>query len=121
MLQSRLGLSQRRACEIVGQHRFSQRHRPVDADPDRDLRDQLPRFAEKYPRWGYRRAHAVLRRQGWAMNRKKIQRLRREDGLGLGNLRWRGQVMTSGLCGGSLGWRVEADRHLGWIVRGLGW
>jgi transposase InsO family protein len=81
MLQSRLGLSQRRACEIVGQHRFSQRHRPVDADPDRDLRDQLPRFAEKYPRWGYRRAHAVLRRQGWAMNRKKIQRLRREEGL----------------------------------------
>jgi hypothetical protein len=34
----RLGMSQRRACEIVGQHRSTQRHRPAVHDPDRDLR-----------------------------------------------------------------------------------
>jgi putative transposase len=81
MLQARLGLSQRRACEIVGQHRSTQRHRPAPADPDRELRARLRRFARRHPRWGYRRAHAVLVREGHVVNRKKIQRLWREEGL----------------------------------------
>jgi putative transposase len=81
MLQQRLGLSQRRACQIVGQHRSTQRHRPLDPDPDRALRRQLRDFARHHPRWGYRRAHAVLRREGHRLNRKKVQRLWREEGL----------------------------------------
>jgi putative transposase len=81
MLQQRLGLSQRRACQIVGQHRSTQRHRPENPDPDRDLRAELRRFARRHPRWGYRRAHAVLRREGHHLNRKKVQRLWREEGL----------------------------------------
>lgn len=81
MLQVRLGLSQRRACQIVGQHRSTQRHRPEDPDPDRDLRRKLRAFARHHPRWGYRRAHAVLRREGHHLNRKKVQRLWREEGL----------------------------------------
>ena len=81
MLQERLGLSQRRACQIVGQHRATQRHRPPEADPDRDLRSSLRGFAQAHPRWGYRRAHAVLVREGHVLNRKKVQRLWREEGL----------------------------------------
>ena len=81
MLQERLGLSQRRACQIVGQHRSTQRHEPAEADPDRDLRARLRRFAKGHPRWGYRRAHAVLPREGHVVNRKKTQRLWREEGL----------------------------------------
>jgi putative transposase len=81
MLQARLGISQRRACQITGQHRSVQRHRPAAADPDQDLRAMLRRFAREHPRWGYRRAHAVLIRQGHHHNRKKIQRLWREEGL----------------------------------------
>jgi transposase InsO family protein len=81
MLQARLGISQRRACQIVGQHRSVQRHVPGEADPDRDVREQLRQFARRHPRWGYRRAHAVLVREGHHVNRKKIQRLWREEGL----------------------------------------
>jgi putative transposase len=81
MLGDRLGMSQRRACLIVGQHRSTQRHQPAEADPDRELRQWLRRFAKTHPRWGYRRAHAVLHRDGHAHNRKKIQRLWREEGL----------------------------------------
>jgi putative transposase len=81
MLQDRLHLSQRRACQITGQHRSVQRHRPVAADPDKDLRVLLRGFAREHPRWGYRRAHAVLNRQGHLVNRKKVQRLWREEGL----------------------------------------
>jgi putative transposase len=81
MLEARLGLSQRRACQIVGQHRSTQRHRPADADPDGELRARLRDFAKDHERWGYRRAHRVLVREGHHVNRKKIQRLWREEGL----------------------------------------
>jgi putative transposase len=81
MLQQRLGLSQRRACRIVGQHRSTQRHVPPVADPDGPLRAALRGFARAHPRWGYRRAHVVLARAGHGVNRKKIQRLWREEGL----------------------------------------
>jgi putative transposase len=81
MLQERLGTSQRRACQIVGQHRSVQRREQAEADPDRELRGRLRRFAQRHPRWGYRRAHTVLVREGHHVNRKKIQRLWREEGL----------------------------------------
>jgi len=65
----------------VGQHRSTQRHQPAETDSDRELRAWLRRFAKRHPRWGFRRAHAVLRREGHVVNRKKIQRLWREEGL----------------------------------------
>jgi putative transposase len=80
-LQRVLGISQRLACQIVGQHRSTQRHQPIEPDRDWALREQLCAFSRAHPRWGYRRAHAVLREQGWRVNRKAIQRLWREEGL----------------------------------------
>lgn len=64
ILQQRRGLSQRRTCQITGQHRFTQRHPLAEPDADRDLRTRLRQFAGNHPRWGYRRAHAVLGRGG---------------------------------------------------------
>jgi putative transposase len=81
MLQERLGISQRWACRIVGQPRSTQRYRPAEGDPHGDLRERLRTFARAHPRWGYRRAHAVLRREGHLISRKKIARLWREEGL----------------------------------------
>jgi putative transposase len=80
-LQRVLGISQRLACQIVGQHRSTQRHQPGESDRDRSLREQLRQLSRAHPRWGYRRAHAQLRQQGWCVNRKAIQRLWREEGL----------------------------------------
>jgi putative transposase len=74
-LQQVFGVSQRWACQLVGQHRSTQRHQPAEPDRDRALREQLRRFSRAHPRWGYRRAHAVLREAGWSVNRKAVQRL----------------------------------------------
>jgi transposase InsO family protein len=74
-------MSQRRACRLVGQHRSTQRHQAPAVDVDRELRARLRRFARRHPRWGYRRAHAVLVGEGHCLNRKKVQRLWREEGL----------------------------------------
>lgn len=74
-------MSQRRACEIAGQHRSTQRHEPKRAGDDAALRGALRDLSRKRARWGYRRAHAELLEQGWSVNRKRVQRLWREEGL----------------------------------------
>jgi putative transposase len=81
MLLDRLGLSERRACRYVGQYRSTQRREPCVAVDDGALRGRLREISRERPRWGYRRAHATLRGEGWAVNRKRVQRLWREEGL----------------------------------------
>jgi putative transposase len=82
MVCDRLGVSERRACRYVGQHRSTQRHEPVGArDDDGALRVLLRKVSGERPRWGYRRAHAWLLEEGWEVNRKRVQRLWREEGL----------------------------------------
>jgi putative transposase len=81
MLQDRLGLSERRACRIAGQNRSTQRHCPQLAADDAGLRARLREISVEKPRWGYRRAHARLLDEGWRVNRKRVQRLWREEGL----------------------------------------
>jgi len=81
MVCDRLGVSERWACRVVGQHRSTQRREPVRAADDAALRAELRRFSADRPRWGYRRAHHRLRELGWEVNRKRVQRLWREEGL----------------------------------------
>ncbi len=82
MLQERLSLSERRACRITDQHRSTQRHEPRrGGERDDALRARLRKLSAVHPRWGYRRAWASLRGEGWQLNRKKVQRLWREEGL----------------------------------------
>ncbi len=81
MLQDQLGLSERRACRYVGQPRSTQRREPLIAHDDAALRAELKAFSRKRPRWGYRQAHQHLLEQGWQVNRKRTQRLWREEGL----------------------------------------
>jgi len=81
MLRDRLGVSERWACRVVGQHRSTQRYEPTVADDDRALRAELRAFAARRPRWGYRRAHHHLRQEGFEVNRKRMQRVWREEGL----------------------------------------
>ena len=81
MLMDRKRLSERRACQIVGQHRSTQRREPCVAADDAPLRARLRKLSKDRPRWGYRRAHAQLIEEGWAVNRKRVQRLWREEGL----------------------------------------
>jgi len=82
VLQERFGVSERRACRVVGQHRSTQRRcpRPEPAE-DVKLRKRLRRFAREHPRLGRKKAHPVLRRESWTVNHKKLRCLWREEGL----------------------------------------
>ena len=81
-LQDRFGVSQRRACAVVEQPRSTQRL-PIRA-PEGDeaaLRAWLCAFARDRPRWGWRRAWVAARAAGWRVNKKRIHRLWRAEGL----------------------------------------
>lgn len=81
-LQERFGVSERFACRVAGQHRSTQRkpRRPALVD-DGELRAELRAIAKAHPRWGYKMATRVVRRKGWNVNRKRVQRLWRDEGL----------------------------------------
>lgn len=82
MLRERFGVSQRRACRVVGQNRSTQRKTPLAPGEDEQrLREFLRAFSRQRPRWGWRRAAQAARRAGWRVNDKRIQRLWREEGL----------------------------------------
>jgi len=82
VLQQRFGVSQRRACRVVGQHRTAQRRpAPRLVDGEAALRARLRQISVRYPRWGWRKAHAVARREGLVVNRKRTRRLWIDSGL----------------------------------------
>jgi len=73
-------MGERRACSVIGADRASIRYRSRRPD-DADLRERLRELASERRRFGYRRLHVLLRREGIIVNRKKVQRLYREEGL----------------------------------------
>ena len=74
------GMSERRAWQVLGADRTTIRYCSRRAD-DEDLREKLRALAQQQRRFGNGRLHILLRRDGIAINRKKTQRLYREEGL----------------------------------------
>ena len=79
---ARPGVSERRACRVVGQPRSTQRlPAPVPGDEELALRAFLRDFSVRRPRWGWRRAATGARDAGWRVNDKRIHRLWSAEGL----------------------------------------
>ena len=93
-----LGLTERYACRVTGQHRATQRRAPTSttpADPNAALRTWLRDWARAHPRRGFRNAHADARGEGWNVNHKRVQRLWREEGLRVPQRRRRKRTGTT--------------------------
>ena len=74
------GMSERRACKAIGHCRMTIRYQTRRAD-DAGLRQRMKALAHERRRFGYRRLHALLQREGYAVNHKKLFRLYREEKL----------------------------------------
>jgi putative transposase len=82
LLEERFGVSERRACTVIGQPRSTHRlDPPVPLDDEMALRRYLRDFAIRRPRWGWRRALVAAREDGWRVNAKRVHRLWRDEGL----------------------------------------
>ena len=73
-------VSERRACSTLGTDRTSVRYRSTRPD-DAALRSRLRELASQRRRFGYRRLHILMTREGLVMNHKKLRRLYREERL----------------------------------------
>lgn len=80
-LRNNFCVSERRACRVVGQPRSSQRYVSTKAANDVALVSRMVALSKENPRYGYRRAWALLRREGWEVNKKRVHRLWREADL----------------------------------------
>lgn len=79
--QERLGMPQRRACRLVGIARSTVRYRQRQRGDDDALRARLRGLSAQRPRFGYRRLHVLLQREGITVNHKRVARLYRQEGL----------------------------------------
>jgi putative transposase len=78
---AQLGVSERFACRVLGQPRATQRKAPRTADDEAALTQDIIALARQYGRYGYRRITALLREAGWLVNKKRVERIWRWEGL----------------------------------------
>jgi putative transposase len=74
-------VSERRACRALGVPRSTLRYVGVGRERDEALLLRVRELAREHPRYGYRRITALLKREGWSVNRKRVHRLWRREGL----------------------------------------
>ena len=79
-LRDAFGMSERRACKAIGCCRMTMRYQTTRAD-DAGLRQRMRTIAQQRRRFGYRRLHVLLKREGYLINHKKLFRLYREEKL----------------------------------------
>jgi putative transposase len=80
-VRAELGVSERRACAALGQHRSTQRKIIRTREDEAALTADIIALAKTYGRYGYRRVTALLRDAGWTVNAKRVERIWRQEGL----------------------------------------
>lgn len=73
-------VSQRRACQLVSLHRSVGRYKVLD-QKDKPLKEKIVSLAHERKRFGYRRIHIMLKKEGLKVNHKRVYRLYTESGL----------------------------------------
>ena len=80
-VQAEFETSQRRACRVVGQARATQRYTAQARTDEPMLVQRMHGLVRQHPRYGYRRIWALLRNEGFRVNRKRIWRLWKREGF----------------------------------------
>jgi putative transposase len=74
-------VSERRACRVLGQARAVQRYTPQVREDEEPLTGRIVELAAVYGRYGTPRITALLRRESWTVNHKRVERIWRQEGL----------------------------------------
>jgi hypothetical protein len=109
------------ACRALGLARSSFYLASRVRAESRTLRQQITALNQKHPRYGYRRITALLRREGHEVNGKRVQRVRRVEGLQVSKKQRRMRRGASqrrsvsvrciaGRCGAGILWRIRPSR-----------
>jgi transposase InsO family protein len=79
-VQKVVGVSERRACKVLGQARSTQRYQSVKPEGDQALVAAMDELRQKHKRCGYRGIWIRLRRKGWWVNLKRVHRIWKAEG-----------------------------------------
>ena len=124
-------VSERRACKALDQPRSTQRYVAKVKDDERAIVKRMHDLVRRWPRFGYRRIHALLRREGFRVNRKRVHRLWKREGfkvpqkqrkkrrLGVsdnGIIRRRASSINDVWCWDFIHDRDEKGRPLRWLI-----
>ena len=101
-------VSIRRACRALPVERSTYHYRSRRAG-QAQLSERIKEIAATRVRYGYRRIHVLLRREGWRVNPKRIYRLYREMGLQLRNKTPKRRVKAKAARGSAIGHTTERD------------
>ena len=128
-VRAELSQSERRVCRVLGQSRSTQRYESVPRDGDEHLVRRMHELVRLHPRRGYRMIWGMLRLEGWRVNRKRVYRLWRQEGLKVPSKRHK-RTRLGHSANGILRRRPERKDHV-WAVnfihdtdergRGLKW
>jgi putative transposase len=81
VIEEQFGVSERRACAVVGQARATERYAARQSADEAALTARTVALAARFGRYGYRRVTALLQREGWQVNHKRVERIWRQEGL----------------------------------------
>ncbi|MET0116407.1 MAG: IS3 family transposase [Sedimenticola sp.] len=93
-MRSGTTISERRACELVGIYRSTLRYEAKQKAETVALRSRIVELAQERRRFGYRRIHALLRREGHEVNHKRVYWLYSEANLPVKRRKKRKGVMV---------------------------
>ena len=93
-MMSETTISERKACSLVGLSRATMRYQSQRSPEERELTERIKAIAFERRRFGYRRVHQLLRREGAEVNHKKVYRLYREADLAVRKRKRRKGVMV---------------------------
>jgi putative transposase len=111
-VQKTFKLSERRACQAIDQPRSTQRYSGKRAGSDEALASRMSELSRDNPRYGYRRVWALLRREGWEVNKKRVLRLWREQGLKVPKKQHKSRRLLGGDENGVTKRRAEYPGHV---------
>lgn len=92
-MRTETAISERRACELVGIYRSTLRYTRQQSTETSTLRARIVELAQERRRFGYRRIHALLRREGQSVNHKRVYRLYSEANLAVKRRKRRKGIM----------------------------
>lgn len=95
-----LGVSERRACQVLGQARATHRYESVKPEGDRALVAAMDELRQRYTRIGCRGVWIRPRRAGWSVNRKRVHRIWKAEGWQIRSRRRkrRGRGLSANSC-----------------------
>ena len=111
-VQTTFSLSERRACQTIDQPRSTQRYGEQRPGIDQALSSRMNELSRENPRYGYRRVWALLRREGWAINKKRVLRIWREAGLKVPQRQHKSRRLAGSSENGIVRRRAEYPDHV---------